>query len=283
MNLHLQGAVAIQDDLVSDVFISVKKLQTAGVRFWILTGDKADTAEAIALTAGVIDPSQELLRLTATNLLTDSSRSLYDTLLEVLKDYSERNSHNSILVDESVMDVVFKDSHSDSEESQDVITEPPSLRQLFLGCLCSSQSVIIARMRKDQKQIITMQLREYGKMVRLSELNNIKTSQSIHVLCVGDGANDIGMIRESDIGIGIKGKEGLQAYNNCDVGLPSFRYMSKLLFVHGKSNEMRLQTLILYFLYKNTLLSIITLLLSYITVFSGLKVMPSWGIDFYNT
>ena len=103
------------------------------------------------------------------------------------------------------------------------------------------------------------------------------------MLCVGDGANDIGMIRESDIGIGIKGKEGLQAYNNCDVGLPSFRYISKLLFVHGKSNVMRLQTLILYFLYKNTLLSIITLLLSYITVFSGLKVMPSWGIDFYNT
>ena len=103
------------------------------------------------------------------------------------------------------------------------------------------------------------------------------------MLCVGDGANDIGMIRESDIGIGIKGKEGLQAYNNCDVGLPSFRYISKLLFVHGKSNEMRLQTLILYFLYKNTLLSIITLILSYITVFSGLKVMPSWGIDFYNT
>ena len=53
-NLQLHGAVAIQDDLVSDVFISIKKLQTAGVRFWILTGDKADTAEAIALAAGVI-------------------------------------------------------------------------------------------------------------------------------------------------------------------------------------------------------------------------------------
>ena len=128
-------------------------------------------------------------------------------------------------------------------------------------------------MRKDQKQQVTLQLKEYGK----------QSNQSIHVLCVGDGANDIGMIRESDIGVGIKGKEGLQAYNNCDVGLPSFRCMSKLLFVHGKSNEMRLQTLVLYFLYKNTLLSMITLLLSYLTAFSGLKVMPSWGIDFYNT
>ena len=164
-NLQLHGAVAIQDDLVSDVFISIKKLQTAGVRFWILTGDKADTAEAIALAAGVIDPSQELVRLTAANLLTSSSQSLRDTLLEVLTEYSESNSHNSILVDESVMDVVFEDGPSESAEAQGVNTDAPSLKRLFLGCLCSSQSVIIARMRKDQKQALTMQLKEYGKLV----------------------------------------------------------------------------------------------------------------------
>lgn len=45
----LQGAIAIQDDLVRDVYYSVKKLQTAGIRFWILTGDKADTAKAIGV------------------------------------------------------------------------------------------------------------------------------------------------------------------------------------------------------------------------------------------
>ena len=100
---------------------------------------------------------------------------------------------------------------------------------------------------------------------------------------MGDGANDIGMIRESDIGVGIKGKEGLQAYNNCDVGLPSFRCMSKLLFVHGKSNEMRLQTLVLYFLYKNTLLSMITLLLSYLlsAVVVGVLVRAMTADGFY--
>lgn len=164
-NLQLQGAVAIQDDLVSDVFISIKKLQTAGIRFWILTGDKADTAEAIALTAGVIDPSKDLVRLTAANLVTTSSQSLGDTLKSVLKEYSESNSHNSILVDESVMDVVFGDVRSESTEDPETTTEGPSLKQLFLGCLCNSQSVIIARMRKDQKQAITMELKEYGKLV----------------------------------------------------------------------------------------------------------------------
>lgn len=164
-----------------------------------------------------------------------------------------------------VIDLVFKE-HS-TEASME------SLHSLFLHCLCDAESVIISRMRKDQKQLITTTLKEYSKSFH----------QNIHVLCMGDGANDIGMIRESDIGIGIKGKEGLQAFHNCDIGLPSFTCINKLLFVHGKNNEIRLQSLILYFLYKNTLLSMITLLLSYVTVFSGLKVMPSWGIDFYNT
>lgn len=49
--LALQGAVAIQDDLVKDVCLSVRRLQAAGIRFWILTGDKPDTAEAIAVRA----------------------------------------------------------------------------------------------------------------------------------------------------------------------------------------------------------------------------------------
>lgn len=147
------------------------------------------------------------------------------------------------------------------------------LQTLFFDCLCNAESVIISRMRKDQKQQITFKLKEYSTC----------TKQTIRVLCIGDGANDMGMLRESDIGVGIKGKEGLQAFNNCDIGIPSFSCLTKLLFVHGKNNEMRLQRLILYFLYKNTLLSLITLLLSYVTFFSGLKVLPSWGIDFYNT
>ena len=189
--------------------------------------------------------------------------SLAERVAHVLTEWEERGVAASILVDEFVLDAVFgSDAESDEE-----------LRTLFLRSLCSAQSVIIARMRKDQKQEIAHQLKEYGK----------KAAQRVRVLCVGDGANDIGMIGESDIGVGIKGKEGLQAFNNCDVGLPSFQSIGKLLLVHGKANEMRLQTLVLYFLYKNTLLSVVTLLLSYTTMFSGLKVMPSWGIDGYNT
>ena len=206
----------------------------------------------------MIDISKELVHLSidASNELPFEER-----IVPTLEELQTRSESPSLLIDGNLIDQVFQ---QDNE----------SVTSLFLKCLCDAPSVIIARMRKDQKQLISQKLKEYGKK---------GGKQIVHVLCVGDGANDMGMIRESDVGVGIKGKEGLQAFNNADVSIPSFQAMTKLLFVHGKSNENRLQVLVLYFLYKNTLLSILTLVLSYLSMFSGIKLMPSWGVDFFNT
>ena len=105
---RLEGAIAIQDDLAADVFISIRKLQAAGIRFWILTGDKADTAEAIAFAAGVVHPTQHLVRLTARSL--QAVGSLACALRETLESLSEEDSY-SVLVDEFVMDCVFRESN----------------------------------------------------------------------------------------------------------------------------------------------------------------------------
>ena len=206
----------------------------------------------------MIDISKELVHLSidASNELPFAER-----IVSTLEELQTRSESPSLLIDGNLIDKVFQ---QDNE----------SVTSLFLKCLCDAPSVIIARMRKDQKQLISQSLKEYGKK---------GGKQIVHVLCVGDGANDMGMIRESDVGVGIKGKEGLQAFNNADVSIPSFQAMTKLLFVHGKSNENRLQVLVLYCLYKNTLLSILTLILSYLSMFSGIKLMPSWGVDFFNT
>lgn len=50
--LQIQGALAIRDNLVPNVYLSIRRLQAAGIRFWILTGDKASTAESIAVRNG---------------------------------------------------------------------------------------------------------------------------------------------------------------------------------------------------------------------------------------
>lgn len=72
---------------------------------------------------------------------------------------------------------------------------------------------------------------------------NIKGSIT---LAIGDGANDVSMIQAAHVGVGISGVEGLQAARSADVAISQFRYLKKLLLVHGTWSYQRLSKLILY-------------------------------------
>jgi phospholipid-transporting ATPase len=71
------------------------------------------------------------------------------------------------------------------------------------------------------------------------------------VLAIGDGANDVSMIQAAHVGVGISGQEGLQAARSADYSISQFRYLRKLLLVHGSWSYQRLSKLILYSFYKN--------------------------------
>lgn len=71
-------------------------------------------------------------------------------------------------------------------------------------------------------------------------------------LAIGDGANDVSMIQAADIGVGISGKEGLQAVMASDYSIGQFRFLSKLLLVHGRWAYMRTSELIFGYFYKNS-------------------------------
>lgn len=71
------------------------------------------------------------------------------------------------------------------------------------------------------------------------------------LLAIGDGANDVSMIQAAHIGIGIAGVEGLQAARSADVSIGQFRYLRKLLLVHGAWSYHRVSKVILYSFYKN--------------------------------
>ncbi|KFM79091.1 Phospholipid-transporting ATPase 3, partial [Stegodyphus mimosarum] len=70
-------------------------------------------------------------------------------------------------------------------------------------------------------------------------------------LAIGDGANDVAMIQSAHVGIGISGVEGLQATCASDYSIAQFRYLTRLLFVHGAWSHARLCKLILYSFHKN--------------------------------
>lgn len=66
-------------------------------------------------------------------------------------------------------------------------------------------------------------------MVKLVKKN---VEESV-TLAIGDGANDVSMIQAAHVGVGISGLEGLQAARSADFAIAQFRFLRKLLLVHG--------------------------------------------------
>lgn len=69
-------------------------------------------------------------------------------------------------------------------------------------------------------------------------------------LSIGDGANDVAMIQEANIGCGLFGLEGSQAAMSADYAFGQFRFLTKLLLVHGRWSYQRIAEMHSNFFYK---------------------------------
>lgn len=65
------------------------------------------------------------------------------------------------------------------------------------------------------------------------------------------------MIQMAHVGVGISGQEGMQAVNASDYAIGQFRFLTRLLIVHGRWNYRRMSTLVSYMFYKNVLLCMV--------------------------
>lgn len=72
-------------------------------------------------------------------------------------------------------------------------------------------------------------------------------------LAIGDGANDVNMILQAHVGVGILGKEGQQAARSADYAIGQFKFLKPLLFFHGREAYRRNSFMVLYTFYKNFL------------------------------
>ena len=92
---------------------------------------------------------------------------------------------------------------------------------------------------------------------------------SVRTLAVGDGANDVSMIRNAHVGCGISGAEGRQAVMAADFALPRFAQLTRLLLVHGHLSYARLARMIEYFYYKSTVFIFLLFWFQFYNRFSG--------------
>lgn len=88
-------------------------------------------------------------------------------------------------------------------------------------------------------------------------------------LAIGDGANDVAMIMKADVGVGIAGREGMQAARSSDFAIGQFRFLKPLLFIHGREAYRRNTQVVCFSFYKNILYIMAQYWFGLASVFSG--------------
>ena len=131
----------------------------------------------------------------------------------------------------------------------------------------TATAVVCCRVSPAQKADITKLMKTFGGAITLA---------------IGDGANDVGMISEAHIGVGIYGLEGGQAVNNSDFAIGQFRFLSRLLLVHGRWTYKRIAQVICYFFYKNMVCSATMVLYTSSSGFSGNALYDDMALAAYN-
>lgn len=109
-----------------------------------------------------------------------------------------------------------------------------------------------------------------------------KAIPSSITLAIGDGANDVNMITEAHVGVGIKGVEGQQAARAADYAIGEFKILKRLLFFHGRENYRRNAKLVLYNFYKNTLLNFPNVWFGFFNYYSGQEIYEQTGPLLFN-
>ena len=128
--------------------------------------------------------------------------------------------------------------------------------------------VLACRVSPKQKaDIVNLVRKRYPKKVTLS---------------IGDGANDVNMILQAHVGVGILGKEGQQAARSADFAIGQFRFLKPLMFCHGRESIRRNSFLIQYSFYKNVLYILVQYIFAFFNVFSGQTLYEKILYQFYN-
>jgi len=261
--LTLLGCTGIEDRLQYGVSESIEELMAAGINIWMLTGDGQDTAVNSGLAAKIILPSQHSVHCVF-------DRKAFKTKLEMRNAFKKHiNTFDSFLEDDGLnmmkpwFLVIDGATLAIAMEDQ----APDGMRYLLTELCLRCRSVIGCRVSPSQKK----------------ELVNFVVEQpGTVVVAVGDGANDMPMIRAAHVGVGLIGQEGEQAAAAADYSISQFRYLSPLIIKHGQNNYMRMGNLICYVFYKNLLMSLAMYWFNLNSAFTGQAVFSDGAIQMYN-
>ena len=195
-NLELVGITAVEDRLQAGVPETVAKVKSAGIRLWVLTGDKTETAVDIAYSCNLFAQKAALAFVTGAVDSSDANASLQNA-----RKLLEGTADGGIVLD---------------GQSLNFILEDPVAADLLLDLGLRSRSCVCSRLSPAQKR-------------KLVELVRLRSPKKAITLAIGDGANDVPMLLGAHVGIGIRGKEGSQAVQASDIAISQLHGFSTVV------------------------------------------------------
>ena len=357
VDLVLLGATAIEDRLQDGVADCISSLRAAGINFWVLTGDKKETAISVGMSSQVIDDTMDVIFLGDSDkpALLQKLEELYVDLVEDKWLNSEEDSAVRVLWETTkrILVSTFQNIQSaisgqekdetkrrrrrNRECTMDLADGTTSMagEELNLERQCSYPEIVVdfqpfdstivdpkekttdvGRRRRrrdcgicdgDDGQTLTMLLQDDIKYLFLAVARQCKSviccrcspAQKAAVvtlvtqprlmwgpgflsLAIGDGANDVPMIQSASVGVGISGKEGRQAVLSSDFSIAQFKFLKRLLLVHGNYSYKRISKLILFSFMKNVALALSNFWFAIQTLYSGLLMYFGILFTLYN-
>ncbi|KAI4279313.1 MAG: hypothetical protein LQ337_000344 [Flavoplaca oasis] len=250
-NLELAGATAIEDKLQKGVPETIDKLRRAGIHIFMLTGDKIQTAVNVGHSARMIKDYSSITILHHGSDMEEVSQRIGAATLEINRG---QVAHSVVVIDGQTLGRVEADL---------------VVRQLFFELAALVDTLICARASPANKASLVHAVRK-------------KVKNAI-TLAIGDGANDIAMIQEAHVGIGITGKEGLQAARTSDYSIAQFRFLLRLLLVHGRWNYIRTCKYTLGTFWKEFLFYLTQALYQRWVGYTGTSLYESASLSMFNT
>lgn len=292
-NLRFLGVTAIEDKLQDGVGSTIFSLLSCDIRVWVLTGDKQDTALEIAKSCKLIHENTVITKLINSETVEDVLIELIEKYkldtedflgcdfvskikVEGLEEYNEEDRRKNIVRFQDLkklkdhIRIINQDKDSAfiiDGMCLEIVLGSQALSSAFFYLASSCMSVICCRVSPKQKSKVVKLAKTHGEWITLS---------------IGDGANDVPMIMEAHIGIGIQGKEGTQAVRSSDFCIGQFRFLEKIILDYGRNGYSKISKFICYYFYKNIFLALTEFYFSMHNGFSGQIFFADYLNTMYN-
>ena len=252
-NMDFLCVTGVEDLLQDEVATTIDNLRNAGMKVWMLTGDKVETATCISISAGIKSKNQSIFTIRNDEFSHESQEDDIRELRKKLEDYRKKISiePHIFIIDGDSLDLALNKCEED-----------------FFTTTMIAPSVVCCRCSPTQKRKI---------------VKTIKNYTTARTAAVGDGGNDVAMIQEADVGIGIVGKEGRQASLAADYSIKEFKSLSVLLLWWGRISYKNTSTMANFIIHRGLIISLNQFIFSYIFYYNPVPMYSGFLSFGYST